>query len=140
MELAEIGVDAPPQAPPQADAGAQLGASLPTSPELVVDGAAPESEAATALSPEEERARKHAAVRERSRLHAQGRRRRKRQRIAAAKAEAAAQTPPLSVIKSVVVTVPREETPPTPRPEPTFAARDVRLLDAAAEDWRSSPA
>ena len=73
-------------------------------------------------------------------MHAQGRRRRKRQRLAQAKAEAAAQMTPLSVIKSVVVAVPREETPPASRPPPTFAARDVRLLDAAAGDWRNSPA
>ena len=140
LELAEIGVEAPPQISPQADAGADLVAPSSAAPELGVLSAAPEAEAASKLSPEEAKARKHAAVKERCRVHAQGRRRRKRQRQAQAKAEAAAQVTPLSVIKSVVVAVPREETPPASRPPPTFAARDVRLLDAAAGDWRNSPA
>ena len=79
---------------------------------------------------------------ERARVHCAARKRRKRQRLAIERAQAAATAPADPVfrtLRSVVVTAPGAEDQRTPRAPTTFAARDVRLTDAAAEGWKTSP-
>ena len=75
-------------------------------------------------------------------MHCAARKRRKRQRLAIERAQAAATAPADPVfrtLRSVVVSAPGAEDQRTPRAPTTFAARDVRWTDAAAEGWKTSP-